>query len=59
MMTYWKNIILGIKSVLILKKNLMANLSIIKMKCKINSYGDQATDFDDKEMPKVGSNHTC
>ena len=29
------------------------------LKTKINSYGDEATDFYDKEMHKVGSNHTC
>ena len=47
-MTYCKNIILfGIKPVLILKKNLIANLTKIrnKMKTKIRSYGDEATDF--------------
>ena len=26
---------------------------------KISSYGDEATDFHDKELPKAGSNHTC
>ena len=29
------------------------------MKIKIKSYGDEATDIYDKEMPKAGSNHTC
>ena len=29
------------------------------MKTKIKSYGDEATGFHDKEVPKVGSNHTC
>ena len=29
------------------------------LKIKIKSYGDEATNFNDKEMPKVGSNHTC
>ena len=29
------------------------------MKTKVKSYGDEATDFHDKEMPKAGSNHTC
>ena len=28
------------------------------LKTKIKSYGDEATDFYDKKMPKVGSNHT-
>ena len=26
---------------------------------KIKSYGDEATDFHDKEMPIVGSDYTC
>ena len=29
------------------------------MKTKIKSYGDEATGFHDKEMPKVGSDYTC
>ena len=29
------------------------------MKTKIKFYGDKATDFHDKEIPKVDSNHTC
>ena len=29
------------------------------LKTNIKSYSDQATDFHDKEVPKVGSNHTC
>ena len=28
------------------------------LKSKIKSYGDEATDFHDKELPKVGSNYT-
>ena len=28
------------------------------LKTKIKSYGDEATDFYDKKMPQVGSNHT-
>ena len=28
-------------------------------KTKIKSYGDEVTDFYDKEFPKVDSNHTC
>ena len=56
-----EGILFGIKSVLILKKNLIANLSTIKkiLKTKIKSYGDEATDFHDREMTKAGSNHTC
>ena len=29
------------------------------MKTKIKSHGDEFTDFYDKEIPKVDSNHTC
>ena len=29
------------------------------MKTKINSHGDEVTDFYDKKTLKVGSNHTC
>ena len=29
------------------------------MKIKIKFYGDEVTDFYDKGMPKVDSNHTC
>ena len=29
------------------------------MKTKIKLYDDKATDFHDKEIPKVDSNHTC
>ena len=29
------------------------------LKTKVNSHGDEVTDFYDKEIPKVGSNHTC
>ena len=29
------------------------------LKTKIKSYGDEATDFDDKVFPKVWSNYTC
>ena len=46
MMTYWKNIILfRIKSAI--------------LKPKIKFYGDEVTDFHDKEIPKVDSNLTC
>ena len=61
MMTYRKNIISGIKSALILKKNLIANVPkiIFFLKTKIKSCGDEATDFHGKEMAKESSNHTC
>ena len=29
------------------------------LKTKIKSYGDELTDFHDKEKPKEGSNNTC
>ena len=29
------------------------------LKTKISCYGDEATDFQDKEVPKVDSNYTC
>ena len=29
------------------------------LKTKIKSYGDEVTDFFDKKIPKVDSNHTC
>ena len=29
------------------------------LKTKIKSYGNEATDFHDKQMLKTGSNHTC
>ena len=47
--------IFKINSALVLKKNLIANVSTIKKFWKPKSYGDEATDFNDKEMPKGGS----
>ena len=36
------------------------NLSIIKiLRTKIKFYINEVTDFYDKEIPKVGSNHIC
>ena len=29
------------------------------LKTKMKSYGDEGTDFYDKEVPRAGSNHTC
>ena len=29
------------------------------LKTKISCYGDETTDFQDKEVPKVDSNYTC
>ena len=55
MTTYQKNIILfGIKSVLKSKKNFD-----FLNKTKIKSHGYKVTDFCDKEIPKMESNHTC
>ena len=31
----------------------------VKMVNLLKSYGDEASDFHDKEMPRAGSNHTC
>ena len=61
MMIYEKNIILfGIRSALTSKKNFTVSLSIIKVfwKTKIKSHGDDVTDFYDKKIPKLDSNHT-
>ena len=33
------------------------NKKILKTKAK--SYGDESTDFPDKEIPKIGSNYNC
>ena len=59
MMTYWENTILfGIKVVLILKLNLIANLFTKKtVGNQIKSHGDEATDFHDKEIHKVASDY--
>ena len=40
---------------------MIANLFAIKknLKTKIKSHGDEVTDFYDKEIPKVDSDHTC
>ena len=32
---------------------------ITKNFCKIKSYGDEAIDFHDKQIPKMDSNYTC
>ena len=29
------------------------------MKTNIKSHGNEVTDFDDKKIPEVSSNHTC
>ena len=44
-----------------IKKNLIESLYTMNnlLKTKIKSIGDEVTDFYDKEIPKVRSNHTC
>ena len=37
----------------------MKNFYNIILKTKIKSYGDEATDFHDKEMPRAESTYTC
>ena len=62
MMSYQEHIIIfGINPAAVLKKNLIANPSTIKknLKTKIRSYGNEATDFHDKELPDASSNCTC
>ena len=62
MINYWKNLILfGINSALILKKKFDSKPAYNKtfFKNKIKSYDDEVTDFYDKEIPKVSSDHTC
>ena len=61
-MTYWKNIILfEIKLALILKKEFNSKPVYNKknLKTKNKSYGDEATDFHDNEIPKAGFDCTC
>ena len=41
-----------------IKKNLIANLFTIKS-FATKSYGNEATDFHDKEISKAGFNHNC
>ena len=59
-MIYWQCVMaFAIKSVILWKKNLIAKPSAIKnfRKPKEESYGDEATNFHDKETAKVGSNY--
>ena len=42
-----------------IKKKLIASLSTTKNFWKIKSRGDGVTDFYDKGIPKLNSNHTC
>ena len=55
-------IIFGIKSARAYKKKqsdskLIYNKNILET--KIKSYSDEATNFNDKEFPKVGSSYIC
>ena len=54
---YLKNMIFGIKSAIVWKQNLIEFNTIYNKTLKIEtkSYGDEATDFHDREIPKVGS----
>ena len=61
-MTYWKTIILlGIKLMLILKKNLIARLFRIKnfLKANIKYYVDEVPGFYVKEIPKENLDPNC
>ena len=51
--TVWDKVSAGIK------KELRTCLQQSFLKTKIKSYCDEATDFHNKEISKVGSNHTC
>ena len=48
-------------SALILKENLIANLSTIKkiLKTNLKSYSDEIIDFHDKQIRQEGSDYTC
>ena len=61
-MTYWKTIILlGIKLMLILKKNLIARLFRIKnfLKTNIKFYVDEVPGIYVKEIPKENLDPNC
>ena len=51
----------GTKSVIALKKNSTVNSSIFTklLKTKIRSYGDEATDFQSRQIPETSSNYIC
>ena len=61
MRTYWKTkIIFGIKVSADIKKDFDGETVYNKnfLKTKVKSYGDEAKDFRDKEIPKVDSIYT-
>ena len=41
------------------KKNFIVRRLITFLKTKLKFYGDEVTDFYEKEIPKLDSNHTC
>ena len=54
-MTFWDKVSADIKKVF--DKEPVYNKEFLKT--KIESHGDEFTDFYDKKIPKVYSNHTC
>ena len=63
MITYWKNIILfgtiWDKVTSDFKKECDTFRDKKSLKTKTLSYGNEAIDFHNKEIPKMGFNHTC
>ena len=63
MVDYQENIILfAIKSALFDIKQVFGSEPVYNktiLKTNIKSYNDEVTDFYDKEIPEVDSNHTC
>ena len=41
------------------KKNFIVRRLITFLKTNLKFYGDEVTDFYEKEIPKLDSNHTC
>ena len=59
---YQKHITIFVKKLeLLLKTKLIVGLATIKifLKTKLWSYGDETTDFNDREMPMADCNHAC
>ena len=63
--TKWRfnfdHVLFGIKSAIAWRNNLIVTPFTIKifLKTKVKPNVDDATDFHDKEIPKVGSNYIC
>ena len=53
--TIWNKVIAVIKNEFVSESVYNKNF----LKTKINSHGDEVTDFSDKKISKVDSNHTC